>query len=99
VTGQVGEPGETWNPTDAIIDPTLPNKRLIWAAIGGDYYVMHYECGEIIHTYHLSIAKLAKADRKPKLIWRSVSGPLKNYAAFLHALRTGKLDERLDYGN
>jgi hypothetical protein len=97
--GQLSEPGETWNPTDAIIDPTLPSKRLMWAAIGGDYYVMHYECGGIIHTYHLSVAKLAKTDRKPKLIWRSVGGPLKNYAAFLDALRTGKLDERLDYGH
>jgi hypothetical protein len=94
--GHLGERGETWNPTDAIIDPALP-KRLIWAAIGGDYYVVHYECGGIVHTYHLSIAKLVKTDRKPKLIWRSVGGPLKNYAAFLDSLRSGKFDDRTDY--
>jgi len=30
------EPGQNWNATDAITDPTLPAKRLIWAAIGSD---------------------------------------------------------------
>jgi hypothetical protein len=39
------------NGTDAIIDPTLPGKRLIWAAMGGDCYVVHYEraVGSRIH--------------------------------------------------
>src|SRR5207248_11077112 len=31
--GKLAEPGQKWNATDAIIDPTLPGKRLIWAAI------------------------------------------------------------------
>ena len=34
--GKIAEPGQKWNATDAIIDPTLPGKRLIWATIGGD---------------------------------------------------------------
>jgi len=95
--GAVAEPGQNWNATDAITDPTLPSKRLIWAAIGGDYYVVHYERGGIAHTFHVLIAKLAKGDAKPKVIWRAVGGPLKDYAAFLDALRNGKLDDRLDY--
>ena len=40
---KLAEPGRNWNATDAITDPTLPAKRLIWSAIGGDYYVVHYE--------------------------------------------------------
>jgi hypothetical protein len=40
--GKLAEPGQKWNATDAITDPTLPSKRLIWAAVGGDYYVVHY---------------------------------------------------------
>jgi hypothetical protein len=95
--GKLAEPGGKWNATDAIIDPTLPGKRLIWAAVGGDYYVVHYERGGIAHTFHVLVAKLAKTDAKPKVVWRAVGGPFKDYAAFLNGLRTGKLDDRLDY--
>jgi hypothetical protein len=73
--GKLAEPGGKWNATDAIIDPTLPGKRLIWAAVGGDYYVAHYERGGIAHTYHILVAKFAKADTKPKTLWRAVGGP------------------------
>ena len=89
--------GQNWNATDAIRDPTLPNKRLIWAAIGGDYYCVHYERGGIAHTFHVLIAKLAKADAQQKVIWRAVGGPLKDYANFLDALRNVELDDRIKY--
>jgi hypothetical protein len=95
--GKLAEPGQNWNATDAITDPSLPGKRLIWAAVGGEYYVVHYERGGIAHTYHILVAKLTKGDAKPKAVWRAIGGPLKDYAAFLDALRTGKLDDRLDY--
>jgi hypothetical protein len=95
--GRLAEPGQKWNATDAIIDPTLPGKRLIWATVGGDYYVIHYERGGIAHTFHILVARLTKNDAKPKVIWRAVGGPLKDYAAFLNAVRSGKLDDRLDY--
>ena len=42
---KLAEPDGKWNATDSIINPSLPGKRLIWAAIGGDYYVVHYERG------------------------------------------------------
>ena len=70
-------------------------KRLIWAAVGGDYYVVHYERGRIAHTFYTLVAKLAKDEAK--LAWSAVGLPFKDYAAFLDALRTGKLDDRLDY--
>ena len=94
--GKIAEPGGKWNATDSIIDPTLPGKRLIWAAVGGDYYVIHYERGGIAHTYHILVAKVTKDCAKPKAVWRAMGGPFKNYAAFVEALRTGKLDYRLD---
>src|SRR4030095_4865857 len=93
--GKLAEPGQKWNATDAISDPTLPGKRLIWAALGGDYYVVHYERGGIAHTYHVLVAKLAKGEAKPKVVWSAVGGPFKDYAAFLDALRSGKLNDRL----
>ena|SRR5438876_4807768 len=97
--GKLADPGQKWNATDAIMDPTLPGKRLIWAAVGGEYYVVHYERGGIAHTFHVLVAKLPKNDAKPKVLWRAVGGPLKDYAAFLDALRSGKLDDRLDYAH
>ena len=32
--GKLAEPGQNWNATCVIMDPTLPGKRLIWAAVG-----------------------------------------------------------------
>jgi hypothetical protein len=43
------------------------------------------------------VAKLTKDDVKPKVIWRAAGRQLKDYAAFLDALRNGKLDDHLDY--
>ena len=97
--GRLADPGQKWNATDVIMDPTLPGKLLIWAAIGGEYYVVHYERGGIAHTFHVLVATLTKNNAKPKVIWRGVGGPLKDYAAFLIALRNGKLDDRLDYAH
>jgi hypothetical protein len=93
--GKLAEPGQKWNATDAITDPTLPGKRLIWAAAGDDYYVVHYERGGIAHTYHIVVAKLSSNHANPELVWRAIGGPFKNYAAFLDALRSGKLNGRL----
>ena len=95
--GKLAEPGQKWNATDALTDTTLPGKRFIWATVGGEYYVVHYERGGIAHTFHILVAKLTKDDAKPKVLWRAVGGPFKNYPAFLEALRSGKLDDRLDY--
>jgi hypothetical protein len=95
--GKLAEPGEKWNATDVIVDPSLPGKRLIWAAVGGEYYIVNYERGGIAHTYHVLVAKLRKDEAKAKVIWSAPGGPFKDYAAFVAALRSGKLDDRLDY--
>jgi hypothetical protein len=98
-SGRLAEPGRKWEATDAITDASLPQKRLIWAAVSGDYYVVHYERGGRGHSFHVVVATLAKGDTKPKSVWRGVGGRLKNYEAFLSALRKGELDDRLDYGH
>jgi hypothetical protein len=97
--GKMAEPGQKWNATDAISDPSLPGKRLIWAAVGGDYYVVHYERGGIAHTFHVLAAKLPKGEAKPKVVWSAMGGPFKDYAAFVDVLRSGKLNDRMDYVN
>ena len=97
--GRLADPGQKWNATDATVDPTLPGKRLIWAAVDGEFYVVHYERGGIAHTFHVFVARLAKNNSKPKVVWRAVGGPFKDYRTFLDALRSGKLDDRLDYAH
>jgi hypothetical protein len=57
---------------------------------------VHYERGGIAHTFHVLVAKLTKDNVKQKVVWSAVGGPFKDYAAFLDALRSGKLDDRLD---
>jgi hypothetical protein len=97
--GKIADPGQNWNSTDVVTDPTLPWKRLIWAAVGSHYYVVHYERGGIDHSFHILVAKLTKNDAKPRVVWHAVGPQFKDYAAFLDALRNGKLDERLDYSH
>ena len=86
--GKLAEPGQKWNATDVITDPSLPGKRLIWAAVGGEYYVIHYERGGVDHSFHILVAKLMKDDAKA--VWRAVGSPFKDYAAFLESLRQEK---------
>lgn len=95
--GKLAEPGQDWNATDVVTDTTLPWKRLIWAAVGGDYYVVHYERGGIDHSFHILIAKLASGDAKPTVVWHGVGHQLKDYAAFIEALKAGTLDDRANY--
>ena len=40
-------------------------------------------------------SRLPKNDAKPTVVWRALAKQLKDYAAFLDALRNGKLDDRL----
>ncbi len=95
--GKLAEPGQKWNATDVIMDPSLPGKRLIWAAVGGNYYVVHYERGGIAHTFHILVAKNPKNESKSEVVWLTAGGLFKDYAAFVDALRSGKVGERLDY--
>lgn len=98
-SGRLAEPGQKWEAADVITNAnaSLPRKRLIWAAVSGEYYVVHYERGGRGHSFHVLVATLAKGEREPKIVWRGVGGQLKDYAAFLGALRSGKLDDSLDY--
>jgi hypothetical protein len=97
--GKLADPGQNWNATDVVTDPTLPWKRLIWAAVENNYYVVHYERGEIDHSFHILVAKLTKNDAKPTVVWHAVGHKFNDYSAFLDALRNEKLDDRANYPN
>ena len=97
--GKIAEPGQKWEVTDFITDDTLPSKRLIWAAMDGERYVVHYERGGRAHSFHVLVATLTTADTNPRVVWRGVGSHLKDYSAFLAALQSGKLDDTLDYAH
>jgi hypothetical protein len=95
--GRLAEPGQKWQETDFITDISLAQRRLIWAAVVGEYYVAHYERGGRAHSFHVLIATLKEG--KATVIWRGVGDHLKDYMAFLDALQGNKLDDRLDYAH
>jgi hypothetical protein len=95
--GRLAEPGEKWQVTDLVTDSTLPTKRLIWAAISAEYYVVHYEQGGRGHSYHILIATFKQGDTMANVVWRGVGDKLLNFNAFLDALQSNRLDDRLDY--
>lgn len=94
---RLAEPGQKWEVTDLITDPTLPRKRLIWAVTDDVYFVVHYESGGIGHGYHVVIAKRKTGGGRANLLWHGVGDPLKDYRAFLDAIVSNKLDDSLDY--
>jgi len=49
--GKLAEPGQKWNATDAITDPTLPGKRLIWAAAAANITSSIMSAGESITAF------------------------------------------------
>jgi hypothetical protein len=96
---KLAEPGQKWEATDVINDPSLPRKRLIWSAVADEYYVVHYELGGRGHSFHVLVATLAKGGQTPKVVWRAVGERLKDYSTFLSALHSGKLDDKLNYAH
>jgi hypothetical protein len=96
--GKLANPGMKWEATDFIRDSTLPRKRLIWAVTNNHYYVVHYERGGIVHSFHYLIAIVGKDTAKS--VWRGVGDKqIKNFAEFTVALKAGQLDDRLEYAH
>jgi len=98
-SGKLAEPDQKWQVTDVVTDASLPWKRLIWAFTNGDYYVVHYERGGRAHSFHILACRLEAGDSKPAFVWRGVGGQLKDFGAFLDAIKNGKLDDRSEYAH
>jgi hypothetical protein len=96
--GNIAEPGQEWRSTDVIGDPSIPSKRLIWTALWGEYYVIHYERGGRGHSYHIVVATFTQGQESAAPVWRAVGGPFEDYSVFLEALRNGGLDDNLKFG-
>lgn len=96
--GRLANPGKQWEATDVIKDDKLPRKRLIWAVLDGDYYVVHYERGGRAHSFHVLIAQIEDGGTKPTFIWRGIARKqIEDLKEFLDAVARNRLDDRSDY--
>lgn len=54
-TLDIAEPGAEFQATDVILDPGLPNRRLVAAGCSTEYCLVYYERGGIAHTWHVAL--------------------------------------------
>lgn len=51
----IAEPGDKFQVTDVIVDPTLPIRRLVAAGCSIDHCIVYYERGGITHTWRVAV--------------------------------------------
>jgi hypothetical protein len=79
----MADPGNRFKATDAISDPSVPIKRLIFAGASGDKCLVHSERDGFAHMYLLAYFKInSKEDLE--LLWPGYCGP----AASIEDLRS-----------
>ena len=66
-------PHAAWNATDAIVDPSLPGRRLIFAACNQRWCVLHYERGGVAHIYY--VMALRNVAGAWKMTWLAEGNP------------------------
>jgi hypothetical protein len=54
-TLDIAEPGAEFQVTDAIVNPTLPIRRLVAAGCTMAYCLVYYERGGVAHTWHVAL--------------------------------------------
>ena len=54
-TLDIAEPGAEFQVTDVIVNPKLPNRRLVAAGCTMEYCLVYYERGGIAHTWHVAL--------------------------------------------
>lgn len=80
-------PGAAWNPTDVIVDASLPGRRMIVALCGASACALSYERGGIAHVYY--VAGFARAGSSWKMQWLAWGNrPLATAAALRDLLHT-----------
>lgn len=84
----MANPGERFEATDNITDPTLPRRRLIFAGVSQDRAFVHYEEGGIAHSYIVEFFRLEPSQTAIG-VWRGYCGPAKNLADLRRLMSVG----------
>jgi len=81
---KMANPGNKYQATDVVVEPGLPFRRLVFAGIATDKYLLHYEEGGIGHIYQIAVFGV-DSEGKVKFLW---GGPGPRAANDLEQLRT-----------
>jgi hypothetical protein len=84
----MANPGERFEATDNITDPTLPRRRLIFAGVFQDRAFVHYEEGGIAHSYVVELFRLEPSQTAIG-VWRGYCGPAKNLVDLRRLMSAG----------
>lgn len=84
----MANPGERFEATDYITDPTLPRRRLIFAGVSQDRAFVHYEEGGIAHSYVIELFRLEPSQTAIG-VWRGYCGPAKGLADLRQLISAG----------
>lgn len=85
----IANPGEPYEVSDAIVDPSLPMAQLIWGARIRELYVVHYMQGGEALLRMFAVYRL-DATPKAKALWYGNTyrkEPVETYADFLAAIK------------
>jgi hypothetical protein len=64
-TLDIAEPGAEFRRTDAVVDPSLPTRRMVAAGCSTDHYcVVYYERGGFAHTWHVVLFRWRPAETR-----------------------------------
>jgi len=91
---EMADKGGKWNATDAVLEPNLPFRRLIWAVETQKHFVVHYELSGVGYSTHFLVISPPGDDGKRKLEWAAVSfnKNANNLKKFLALAKSKKLD-------
>jgi hypothetical protein len=62
----IADPGGNWNPSDVIVDRSVPRRRLIWAGSAGGRWFIRYEHGGIGEHEHILVYDVSGSG----ILWR-----------------------------
>ena len=64
----MANPGQKFQVTDVVLDRTLPWRRLAFAGVQDDKWVLHYERGGLAHSYYV-VAFKADLHGDARFVW------------------------------
>jgi hypothetical protein len=102
ITGEpsfaLANPEQKYQVTDVVVDRGLPRRRLIFAGVQGDEWLVPYELGGIGHSYSVLLFKVDPQNRA-QFVWGGVgSHGAKNLDQLRKMVAAGKFfDEMQNY--
>jgi hypothetical protein len=67
----LANPGQKYQVTDVVVERGLPRRRLVFAGVRGDEWLVHYELGGIGHSYCVLLFKV-DAQNRVQFVWGGV---------------------------